>query len=68
MIKLTIGEITVELRDKIINDEQMYNLKDIEKAWKEQGGKGKRLDHWKESSVFNELSKLPEFRVVYLTR
>jgi hypothetical protein len=46
------------------NTEGLYSLTDIEQAWKQSGGKGKRLDHWKVSPEVEELKVLfPEIRV-----
>lgn len=46
------------------NAEGLYRLNDVYKAWKEIGGRGKRLDHWMSSPTAAELLQLPEIRVV----
>lgn len=60
-MKITFSEHQFDVRK---NDDNLYSLKDIENGWKESGGKGKTLRHWKDSPEIKELSKLSDFRVV----
>lgn len=46
-----------------VNNEGLFSLKDIEKGWQQSGGKGRRLDTWKDSKDFTTLKTLPEFLV-----
>lgn len=42
----------------------LYSLKDIEQGWKNSGGTGKALRHWKDSVVTKELLQLSEIRII----
>lgn len=64
VVVLNLKGVRVDLRSKESEEGLLYNLKDIELAWKKQGGKGKALDDWKRGKVFKELSELREFHVV----
>lgn len=50
------------------NTEGLYSLTDIEQAWKQSGGEGKSLAHWKRSPEVKELMELLcEFRIVAIS-
>ncbi|MFM4927997.1 KilA-N domain-containing protein [Aeromonas veronii] len=46
------------------NEDGLYSLTDIEKAWLAEGGTGGRLDHWKVNPDVATMIQIPEIRVI----
>ncbi|MGL4844556.1 MAG: KilA-N domain-containing protein [Aeromonas veronii] len=46
------------------NEDGLYSLTDIERAWLASGGTGGRLDHWKTSPDVATMIQIPEIRVI----
>lgn len=46
------------------NEDGLYSLTDIERAWLAEGGTGGRLDHWKTSPDVATMIQIPEIRVI----
>lgn len=60
-MNITFNNTTSTIRQ---NNDGLFNLKDIEKAWTASGGTGGRLDHWKATDDVKELIEFTEIRVI----